>query len=203
VAEGVGQEKGGRVMEVLLSRVRSQDLLAGKVLGIGLVGLGQMVLAVGAGAAAIIAVDTIDVPSAIPATLASTLLWFTLGYAFYSVAYAAVGALVSRVEDVQAAIAPLTWILLISYFAALVAGDHPSAWYIQVASFLPITAPLVMPARVAVSTVAPWEVLLAVTLMILATYALVRLAAAVYSGGLLHSGGRPRPRDVWRAARAG
>jgi ABC-2 type transport system permease protein len=203
VAQGVGQEKGGRIMEVLLSRVRSQDLLAGKVLGIGLVGLGQMLLAVGAGAVAIVAVDTVDVPSAIPATLASTLLWFALGYAFYSVAFAAVGALVSRVEDVPAATAPLTWLLTVAYVAAMVAGDQPGAWYIHLASFLPVTAPLVMPVRVAVSTVAPWEIVLAVGLTIAATYALVRLAGAIYSGALLRSGARPHLRDVWRAARAG
>jgi ABC-2 type transport system permease protein len=202
VAEGVGQEKGGRVMEVLLSRVRSQDLLAGKVLGIGLVGLGQMMLAVGAGAVAIVAIDTLDVPSAIPATLASTLLWFALGYAFYSVAYAAVGALVSRVEDVQAATAPLTWLLLVAYVLAMVAGDQPDAWYIHLASFVPVTAPLVMPARVAVSTVAPWEIVLAVALMLTGIYLLVRLAGAVYSGSLLRTGSRPHLRDLWLAARA-
>ena len=202
VAEGVGQEKGGRIMEVLLSRVRSQDLLAGKVLGIGLVGLGQMMLAVGAGAVAIVAVDALNVPSAIPATLASTLLWFALGYAFYSVAFAAVGALVSRVEDVQAATAPLTWLLMVAYVVSLIAGDHPGAWYIHLASFLPVTAPLVMPAREAVSTVAPWEIVLAVAFMLAAIYALVRLAGAVYSGSLLRAGPRPHVRDLWLAARA-
>ena len=102
VAEGVAQEKGTRVIELLVCRVRPRDLLAGKVLGIGLVGLGQMLLALLAGAAAIVAVDTIDVPAAVPATLASAVVWFALGYAFWSVALAAVGALVSRVEDLQA-----------------------------------------------------------------------------------------------------
>ena len=98
VAEGVAQEKGTRVMELLVCRVRPRDLLAGKVIGIGVVGLGQMLLALIAGAVAIVALDTIDVPAAVPATLASAVLWFALGYAFWSVAFAAVGALVSRVR---------------------------------------------------------------------------------------------------------
>jgi ABC-2 type transport system permease protein len=110
VAEGVAQEKGGRVMEVLLCRVRAQDLLTGKVVGIGLVGLSQMLLAAVAGAAAILAVEDVDVPAAVPTTLAMAVLWFALGYAFWSVVFAAAGALVSRAEDLSSAVLPLTWV---------------------------------------------------------------------------------------------
>jgi ABC-2 type transport system permease protein len=202
VAEGIAQEKGGRVMEVLLSRVRAQDLLAGKVIGIGLVGLAQLLLAVVASAAAILVFDTVDVPAAVPATLASTVLWFALGYAFWSVAFAAVGALVSRAEDLQSAASPLTWTLVLSALCAPVAADVPDAWYIELASFVPITAPFVMTVRVAVADVAAWEIMLAVTIMLAAIYALVRLAGAVYSGAVLRTGERPRLRDVWHAARA-
>ena len=202
VAEGVGQEKGGRVMEVLLSRVRSRDLLAGKVLGIGLVGLAQLGAAVAAGFAAISALNDIDVPKAISETLGSTLLWFTLGYALFSMAYAALGALVSRVEDVQAATAPLTWVLMAGYAVGLVASDLPNAWYMVAASLFPITAPFVMPVRAAVSSVPVWQVALAVVIMLAAVYGLVRLAAAVYSGALLRTGARPHLRDLWNAARA-
>jgi ABC-2 type transport system permease protein len=81
----------------------------------------------------------------------------------------------------------------------MVAADPRDAWYSRVASFVPITAPFVMPVRIAVSDVATWEVALAVAIML----ALVRLAGAVYSGALLRTGGRPSLRDVWHAARAG
>jgi ABC-2 type transport system permease protein len=203
VAEGVAQEKGNRVMELLLCRVRPRDLLAGKVLGIGLVGLAQILLAITAGAAAILSFETLDVPAAVPATLVAAAVSFALGYAFWSVAYAAVGALVSRVEDLQAAVSPLNWTLTLSALTAMVAADSPDAWYSRVASFVPITAPFVMPVRIAVSHVATWEIALAVTIMIASTLALVRLAGAVYSGALLRTGGRPALRDVWHAARAG
>lgn len=202
VAEGVAQEKGGRIMEVLLSRARASELLAGKVLGIGLIGLVQVALAGLAGAVAIVAFETVDVPGAVPLALASTVLWFVLGYAFWSVAFAAVGALVSRVEDLQSAVAPMTWTMMLSAFVAPVAAQDPDAWYVRVASLFPTTAPFVMPARVAVAHVGAWEVALAATIMLAATYGLVRLAAAVYSGALLRTGARPRWRDVLRAARA-
>jgi ABC-2 type transport system permease protein len=201
VAEGVAQEKGTRVMELLVCRLRPRDLLAGKVLGIGLVGLVQMLLALLAGGAAIVALDTVDVPAAVPATLASAVLWFALGYAFWSVALAAVGALVSRVEDLQAAVAPLTWTMTLCAMTAPVAAESPDAWYSVVASLVPITAPFAMPARVAVGDVAAWEIVLATATILAATYGLVRLGGAVYSGSVLRSGARPRLRDVWSAAR--
>ncbi len=201
VAEGVAQEKGTRVMELLVCRVRPRDLLAGKVLGIGVLGLGQMLTALTAGAVAIAALDTIDVPAAVPATLVSAVVWFALGYAFWSVAFAAVGALVSRVEDLQATVAPLSWMMMLFAFVAPVAAEFPDAWYIRVASVFPTTAPFVMPVRIAVSDVATWEIGLAVAIMLTATYGLVRLGGAVYSGALLRTGGRPRLRDVWDAAR--
>ena len=113
-----------------------------------------MLLALIAGAVAIVALDTVDVPAAVPATLVSAVLWFALGYAFWSVAFAAVGALVSRVEDLQAAVAPLTWTMLLFAFVAPVAAEFPDAWYIVVASVFPTTAPFVMPVRIAVGSVA-------------------------------------------------
>jgi ABC-2 type transport system permease protein len=201
VAEGVAQEKGTRVMELLVCRVRARDLLAGKVLGIGLVGLVQMLLALIAGGAAIVVLDTVDVPSAVPVALASAVLWFALGYAFWSVALAAVGALVSRVEDLQAAVAPLTWTMTLCALTAPVAAESPDAWYSRLFSFLPITAPFAMPPRVAVGDVAGWEIVLAAALILAATYGLVRLGGAVYSGSLLRTGARPQLRDVWSAAR--
>ena len=201
VAEGVAQEKGTRVMELLICRARPRDLLAGKVLGIGVVGLGQMLLALIAGGVAIVALDTVEVPAAVPATLVWAVVWFALGYAFWSVAYAAVGALVSRAEDLQAAVAPLSWTMLLFALVAPVASEFPDAWYIRVASVFPTTAPFVMPVRVAVSDVAAWEIALAVGVTLAATYVLVRLGGAVYSGALLRTGARPRLRDVWDAAR--
>ena len=201
VAERVAQEKGTRVMELLVCRVRPRDLLAGKVLGIGLVGLGQMLLALVAGITAVVAFDTIDTPAAVPATLASTVLWFALGYAFWSVALAAMGALVSRAEDLQAAVAPLTWTITACALTAPVAAGSPDAWFSRIASLLPLTAPFAMPARIAVGDVAAWEIALAAALIITATYGLVRLGGAVYAGSLLRTGPRPRLRDLWSAAR--
>jgi len=160
-----------------------------------------MLLALVAGVIAIRAFDTVDAPAAVPATLASALLWFTLGYLFWSVAFAAAGALVSRTEDLQSAIAPLTWTVTLSALTAPVASESPDQWYMQVASMLPLTAPFVMPVRTAASDVAAWEIVLSTSITLAATYGLVRLGGAIYAGALLRTGARPRLADIGRAAR--
>jgi ABC-2 type transport system permease protein len=202
VAQGVAQEKGDRVMELLLCRVRSRDLLAGKVVGIGVVGLAQMVAAACAGLIATVVFETRGVPSAVPAAIGSAVLWFGLGYALWSVAFAATGALASRAEDLQAVVLPLSWALTVASFSGPVAAAAPSAWYAYALSFFPLTAPFAMPARVAMSHVAPLEVTLAALLTIGATYLLVRAAAAIYAGSLLRTGAPPSLRDAWRALRS-
>ena len=98
--------------------------------------------------------------------------------------------------------APLTWTMTLCALSAPVAAESPDAWYSRVASLLPITAPFAMPVRIAVGDVPAWEIMLAVALILTATFGLVRLGGAVYSGSVLRTGGRPRLRDVWNAARA-
>lgn len=203
VAQGVAQEKGDRVMEVLLSRVTARELLAGKVIGIGLVGLAQLLLALSAAGVAMVALRSLDVPSSVPETLVAGVVFFAFGYALWSVAYATVGAFVSRAEDLQGAIAPLNWLLIACYWVAFLATGSADAWYTKIASIVPITAPFVMPVRIAVGHVASWEIALALIAMAAATYGLIRAAAAVYSGALLRKAERPRIEDVWRALQRG
>jgi ABC-2 type transport system permease protein len=86
--------------------------------------------------------------------------------------------------------------------SAVVVQDAPDAWYMRIASVFPLTSPFVLPARAALGHVTPVELTVAVGVMIAAIYALVRLAAGVYSGALLRSGERASIGDLWRAARA-
>ena len=95
----------------------------------------------------------------------------------------------------------MTWALTLCALTAPVAADAPDAWYVRVASVLPVTAPFVMPVRIAVSDVAVWEAVLGIALMLASTWALVRLGGAVYSGSVLRSGGRPRLRELHRELR--
>jgi ABC-2 type transport system permease protein len=199
VLTGVVEEKATRVVELLLARMPPWQLLAGKVLGIGLLALGQLLLiAIAAGVSAA-AVDTVDVPRLGADLVAWLLIWFVAGFALWSVVYGSLGALASRSEDAQTVSAPATIVLLGGYFFAMFAAlSDPDALTTRIASFLPVTAPLVMPIRLARGEIAAWETTVALLLTVAAIYALVRLGGRVYAGALLHTGGKMRLRDAWR-----
>ncbi|MGE5829528.1 MAG: ABC transporter permease [Micromonosporaceae bacterium] len=200
VLTGVVEEKSSRVVEVLLARVRPAELLAGKVLGIGLLGLGQfLALAI----AAAVTLQVVKPPELPPGTLpliGVVVLWFILGYSFFSVLYGALGALASRTEDAQAAVAPLTVLLMVTYFGAFAAAGNPDRWWVTAGSLFPPTAPMFMPLRAGLTHVPPWQMVLAITLMTAAIVGMVQAGGRLYRGAVLHTAGRLRLRQAWRRA---
>ncbi len=196
---GVIEEKTNRVVEVVLGAVRPHTLLAGKILGIGALGLAQLIVVGGIALAGLRLQNAFTVPTATPAILVAVVVWFVLGFAFFATAYAAAGSLVSRQEEAQNAAFPLTILLMIGYFVASfsLTGENT---ILRVASLLPPFAPMTMPLRMATGDAAVWEITLSLALMVAAIYLLVRLAGKIYSGGLLRSGAKMKLRDAWRAA---
>lgn len=199
VLQGVVEEKTSRVVEVLLVTMRPYQLLAGKVLGIGLLGLAQLAVTVTLGLGVASAGGLIDLPNGAGALFALELLWFALGFAFYAVAYAAAGSLVSRQEEAANVALPVTIALMASYFIAFTAVlEDANGLVPRVATFVPLTAPIVIPARAAVGAVSAAEHIAAVTIMLAAIYLLVRVAGRIYAGGVLRTGPTVRLRDAWR-----
>ncbi len=198
VVSGVVEEKNNRVVELLLSTLEPRHLLAGKVIGIGLLGLAQLALVAGL-AAVLLAAGVFDAPAELGGSLALVVPWFALGFALYAVAYAAAGALASRQQNADTAGQPVTYTLLAAYFAGYVAVSADSNGVLaQVLTVFPLTAPLVLPARSALVGVPLWEHALAVVLVLASIYALVRFAGRVYAHGLLHAGSRISARAAWR-----
>ena len=198
VAQGVVEEKATRIMEVLLATLRPSRLLAGKVIGIGLVGLLQLTVV---GAAALIAVRVTNVAS-IPALgvagILGDLLWFLLGFLFYATAYSAVAALVSRQEEVQGAIAPISIFQIVGYLLVYAALPNPSGPLATIGSLLPPFAPILMAVRMAATDVPVWQVGLAVALIVVSIGGLTWLAGRVYANAALHLGTRVRFMDAFR-----
>lgn len=197
---GVIEEKTNRVVEVLMSALRPHQLMAGKVIGIGLLGIGQLLLIVITAAVAALAVDLVDIPDVSAGLIGSLLMWFVLGFSFFSVAYAAAGALVSRLEEAQSVATPLTLVGVAGYFAAFAVIENPDGIVAKVTTFIPPIAPFVVPIRQAQDAIAVWESVLSVALMLAATYGLIRLAGRVYSGAILNVGARVKVRDAWSSA---
>ena len=189
VAQGVTEEKSTRVVELLLTTVSPRRLLAGKVLGIGVVGLCLLLIPGAAALAAGNLAGGAGLPSAAPKTIALVVLWFVLGYFFYSVAFAAVGALVSRQEDLGIAIVPIIVVLAGGFMlTAVVANTNPDGTLAQIAAFLPPFSPMVVPARMVLGNMSTIAFAAAVALDLLATAGLILLAARIYERAILRIG---------------
>lgn len=197
---GVAEEKSSRIAEVLLSAVEPRQLVAGKVLGIGAVGLLQAIVVAITAVVASRVVGSDIVSGVNPAQMVAAVGWFVLGFAFYGWAYAAAGSLVSRQSEAQAAGFPISIPLLASYIAASTAlgSAEPSA-VLKVLAYLPPTAPLCMPTLIAMGKVGPVGVAVAVVGVILGALFMSRLAGAIYSNAILRTGKKVKWMEALRS----
>jgi ABC-2 type transport system permease protein len=202
VLTGVVEEKQSRVVEVVLSTLEARDLLIGKVLGIGLLGLVQLSVLVAVGLGTALAVGRVTLPPTTPATIAMLFLWFGLGYVLYSTALACLGALASRMEEASNASSPITFVAMGAYvFSLLVALNDPDGLAARIGSLIPPVAPMVVPLRTALGAIEPWEIVLSAAITVVTIVALFVLGGRVYAGAVLRTGGRIRFRDALGAAR--
>lgn len=201
VATGIVEEKSSRVIEVVLSAIRPRELLAGKVVGLGLLGLGQFALVVAVGVIGANLLD-VDMPEITAGWAALIVLWFLLGYALYACLYACAGAIVSRQEDLQSSTGALNMIVIGAYILSFIALQEPEGMLMKVLSFLPPSAPMAMPARWLVADVPAWELIASIALTLLAIAALLRLATLVYSRAALRMGPKVSLRSVLASGRS-
>jgi len=212
VATSVAEEKSSRVMELLVTAATPRQLLAGKVIGNGAAGLTQYVVVVAAALVGLLAQGAVaqyllgdkagapleDVNLLV---LAPFGVFFVGGFALYSLLYAGLGSLASRTEDVQQATGPMLFIGMGGYFASFIALSTPEAAWVKVVSLIPFFSPYMLPMRMLISSVAPWEWAVAAGLMVVFLAAALWTAARIYSAGVLLYGQRASLRSVWRAVR--
>ncbi len=219
VAMSVVEEKSSRVMEVILNAATPFQLLTGKVLGVGAVAFAQYAAIVVAGGVALLAQgpvasfvlgagsSDVSLPAGLTfGMLVALVVYGVLGFLFYAVLYAAAGSLVSRQEDVNAAVMPLTLISTAGYLVAVYASigvlEVRSDWMTAL-SQVPFLSPFMMLGRLAAGGVAAWEILLSIAILVLSIVAALWLAARIYAAGVLLYGQRPGVKEVWRLVRTG
>jgi ABC-2 type transport system permease protein len=199
---GVGEEKATRVVEVLLTTLRPVQLLAGKVIGMGILALAQIAAMVAAFLVLGHAVGSVAVQGAATSVVLAGALWLVLGYAFYCTAYAAAGSLITRQADAYNASLPLQLPLILAYVLAYtVLYASGVNWFYHVLAFVPFTAPVAMPVLVAVGAAPAWQQALSAAISIAATVGMARLAGTIYERAILRTGSRLRVRQVLRTAR--
>jgi ABC-2 type transport system permease protein len=219
IAMSVVEEKSSRVMEVILNAATPFQLLSGKVLGVGAVALTQYVALVLVGGAAVLAQDAVATAvlggtggaAALPQGLTISLLllfgvYGILGFLLFAVLYAGAASLVSRQEDVNSVVMPMTLVATAGYmvgvYAAMGLLDIRAGW-IMVLSQVPLVSPFIMLGRITTGEALAWEIVLSLALLVAAIIGALWLAARVYAAGVLLYGQRPGARAIWRLVRSG
>ncbi|MGZ8631165.1 MAG: ABC transporter permease [Actinomycetota bacterium] len=200
VATGVIEEKASRVVEILLSAIRPRQLLAGKIAGIGLLGIVQLAFIATFAIGLSLATGALELPSTAVGIALVVLVWFVMGFAFYAGLFAVSGSLVSRMEELQNALVPINLTIFVSFFISLGALEDPDSTLSVVASVLPFSSALAMPVRIALGSATAAQIVLSVSLLVAGTGVLVPLSARLYAGAVLKTGSRVKLREAWRSA---
>jgi ABC-2 type transport system permease protein len=209
IMSSVIEEKTSRVAEVVMSSVPTDTLLAGKVLGVGAVGLTQQILWVATtyillklraplmerlGAPTV----SFGLPEISLGAATLFLLFFVLGFIFYSALYAAVGSAVNSEQEARQASTPLMIMIVFAGVFIQPVLLNPTGTLSQVLSLLPITSPVIMPIRMAVTGVPPLEMTASIVFLVIGCFAALWLASRIYRVGLLMYGKRPTMREMAR-----
>ncbi len=198
VMRGVTEEKQNRIIEVLLSSVRPFDLLMGKVVGIGLVGLTQYVfwaicgvLLSGVAALPAMALYSDQVPKLSISLMVFFVVYYVLGYFLYATLYAMVGSIVSNDDDGQQAQMPISMTFMIAWILSILVLENPSGTAATILSLIPFFGPSLMFMRIALEAAPAWQIALSIVLMVATIVGVVWLAAKIYRVGVLMYGKRP------------
>jgi ABC-2 type transport system permease protein len=197
---GVTEEKTNRVVEVLLSTIKPWQLLGGKILGIGLLGIAQFAGTIVVALFAVRLMDAYELPSLNVWTVVNLVVWFILGFLVYGVLFGAAGSLVSRAEDAQNVSFPMSLVAVAGFMLAIFTLSAPDGPAAIIGTFFPLTAPFVVPVRAALDAIPLWQYVAALVITTASIVGLVVIAGRIYAGGLLRFGSRVRLREAWRSA---
>ncbi len=198
VMNSVIAEKTSRTVEILLSSITPRDLLIGKVLGYGAIGILQVAVWV---AVALVAASRFlpGIWTALsPQSVVIAVGYFVLGYLFSASMYALLGAMM---RDLQSSSQSVSWVAIIPAVPLFVISfiiQFPDAGWVRGMGFIPPFTATTMLFRTAVTSVPLWEILATMAVLALTDYLLVRLAAKVFEVGMLMYGKSASPREVWR-----
>lgn len=208
IATEVATEKSSRVMEILISSVSPIKQMFAKILGIGLLSLTQMLVLLGAGYFSIkqnlesLQGDFFTVfgfGDIAFSTILYALIFFLLGYFLYATLAAFLGSLVSRIEDVQQMITPMTFLVIAGFMIAMVGLGQPDMTFITISSYIPFFTPMLMFMRVGMLNLPVWEPILGIVILLVTIILLAIFGARVYRGGVLMYGKSNSFKDIKKA----
>ncbi|MEW9501675.1 ABC transporter permease [Jeotgalibacillus marinus] len=208
IATEVATEKSSRVMEILISSVSPVQQIFAKILGVGLLGLTQLAIWGTVGFASVqLSSDSMegglyslfDFSSSSIETFLFGIVFFLLGYFLFATLAAFLGSLVSRIEDLQQMLMPVTLLVVTGAMLSFYGLADPEASFVTITSYIPFFSPLVMLTRVGMLNLPLWEPLLAIGLTVVTIIILGWFGAKVYRGGVLMYGNSSSFKDIKKA----
>jgi ABC-2 type transport system permease protein len=199
IAMGVVEEKSSRIVEILLTSLKPWQLLGGKVIGLGVISLVNLVamVAVGLGVAAATGMLS-DLPPGTASAAVSTIGWWLIAFALFGTLAGGVGSLVSRQEESGSVLTPLIMSLSLSYVGAIFLLNAPTSAFAQILSIVPPFSAIAMPTRMAIADVPAWEIALSGALLAIAAAGALALGAQLYKRSVLYTGSRLKLSEALR-----
>lgn len=205
VSSSITVEKTSKIIETLVTSTSPRSIILGKTIGIGLVGLGQMLLfVVTTILSAYSFLDSeilnamLDLSNFTPYLAIITLVYFILGYFVYALLYAVTGATVSKPEDIQAANTPVVILTMIGFYLAYFTLMNPTGELNIFASLLPISSPFCMPLRVMMGVASSWDVCLSILILLVTCIAVAHIAIKIYSNAILNYGNQRGLKNLFK-----
>jgi ABC-2 type transport system permease protein len=198
IMQNTVQEKQSRVVEILLAAVPARALLAGKILGNSVIGVGTAAAIAAAAALGLAVTGQSELLDLLSAPLIWFVVFFIFGFVLVASVFAAGAALVSRQEDTGAVMTPAMMLVMIPYFGVVLFGDNPVV--MTILSYIPFSAPVAMPVRMFFGEAEWWEPLISLALLVVAAAAVMLVASKIYTNSLLRMGSRVKLRDALKAS---
>ena len=203
VSSSITTEKTSKIMETLVTSTSPKTIVLGKTIGIGIIGLMQMILIVGT---ALISAKLFLEPGAIDSVLDMsnitpylgiiTIIYFILGYLAYALLYALTGSTVSKPEDIQSANSPIAILAVIGFYLSYFTMMNPTSELNVFASMLPISSPFCMPFRVMMGLASNTDVLASIVILIITIIVIAQVAIKIYSNAILNYGTKMSFKDI-------
>ncbi|MGR3763424.1 ABC transporter permease [Rossellomorea sp. NS-SX7] len=204
----VATEKSSRVMEILISSVSPVKQMFAKIIGIGLVGLTQLAVILAVGYFTLLSrkdelaggfFESFGFESLSVTVILYAVVYFLLGYFLYATLAALLGSLVSRIEDVQQMIMPMTFLIMIGFFISMFGLGNPESSFVTITSYIPFFTPMVMFLRVGMLNLPVYEPIIGIVVLLGTIILLGVFGARVYRGGVLLYGKSNSYKDIKKA----
>jgi len=200
VQRSIIEEKNNRIVEVLLSSLKPFDLMAGKIVGVGAAGLTQYaiwgVFSIGIGSYALSTGQFSQFVSFGWSTIAFFILFYLLGFLFYSTLFAGIGAVCNTDQEAQQLQTPVVMCLAFTIIIPMAVMQNPDGTFATVCSMIPFFAPILMFMRINILMPPVWQIALSIAILLASIYIAGILAAKVFRIGILMYGKRPDVREI-------